>query len=731
MRRPRLIILFILAMTCQAICFGYTNPFAQEVMRLRPDSILSQNGGDASYSSEADSLAIPTYNLDEIVIEAPRQSRIKDGMAYFPDKDVKKFSTDGISLLSRLAIPGLIVNPLKGSVEAIDQSDIAFFINGMPANRDDIDALAPSEVNKIEVLEHPTDVKYMGAQMAINYVVRKYVMGGYTKINGYASLPYQSYSGYLYSGFNYKDMTYTLYVQPSFSKFFNQSVSKVNTVIGDRTYNIISESDKPNGHSTGENAYFAIQYQTKKMVFKSKFALVHSLTPWSSTYGTVDYSVLEDIGVEGFPINTSSEIGSHQVRLNPQWSGNFRISLSPTTLFLINASTLFWINKSTHSQSEWMNEDLILQNDYKAKETGNQSRLGIGFSKEFNGGHSLSIMGNGYYDLYNLSYTGDTQSFNRLKTATGSLIATYTYAWTKGRVSAYGGASYLHSSVQGSESKYNKVLPLGNVSLIWNPKYSQQLNLNLMYATGSYPLSQSDPTLIRRNLLIWEQGNPDLKFVPTFRTDISYRWWNSHVSIFGFGSCQIDNNNLYPVAYENETGDGLIVSFKNGCRWITSYVGLGITWFITKELTVNGSGKVLHFYKEDPYKQNKVRVDGNFNIQWAHKFFSIYAAISSPNNYESYNGFSRTVYTCGLGVNFAVKNWNIGVQWDNFQNYNNHKQRESWGNTQEGKYSFNTKDLSDLALSRVNLSVTYTIRYGKKQQEQQMEGVTKDESLLK
>ncbi len=59
------------------------------------------------------------------------------------------------------------------------------------------------------------------------------------------------------------------------------------------------------------------------------------------------------------------------------------------------------------------------------------------------------------------------------------------------------------------------------------------------------------------------------------------------------------------------------------------------------------------------------------------------------------------------------------------------KSYERWGHTPNRLYYYNDITYSKLASTDVSLSATYTIRYGRKQQDQRIEGVTNDQSLMR
>ena len=80
---------------------------------------------------------------------------------------------------------------------------------------------------KVEYLEHPTDSRFMGAESVINFVMKKYEFGGYTKLSAgeYLLIGYQGDES-LYSKFSYKRMTYDLYAGSRTTGSFTEALHK-------------------------------------------------------------------------------------------------------------------------------------------------------------------------------------------------------------------------------------------------------------------------------------------------------------------------------------------------------------------------------------------------------------------------------------------------------------------------------------------------------------------------
>lgn len=407
------------------------------------NSISSKNYNEQS----TDTLETSSYDLEELVVVGAREARLRDGMAYYPDKNQTKFATDGVSLLARMMIPTLRVNMMKNSVETISQEAVSFFINGLEASAEDIAALVPADVNKVEVLERPSEAKYFGAKNVINFVVTKYLWGGYTKVSGNVAGPAWRGGAYANSRLTYKKMTYSVYLGSNYNQNFTNSKSTDNLDVDGTPCSITTVNNRPKGRTTSETGYFTALYQTEKVSVRNRLSLSHGLTPWQTGNGLITYRTPSEI------LEALSKSGTHSNRFTPAWDGNLNIIFPHNASLAFRASTLFRLNNSSHNQEEYDSGNLIFNNDYRVKETGNVSSLSISFNKNFRNNHSMSIQAFGYRNSYKLDYEGTVAQDTHLTDVNAFLNAAYTYFWKSGRVSPFVRLSYTCSDFEGAKGK--------------------------------------------------------------------------------------------------------------------------------------------------------------------------------------------------------------------------------------------------------------------------------------
>lgn len=125
---------------------------------------------------EADSVGM-SATLQEVEVRAAQQFTVPDGVAYIPVKLAKESSIDVYNLIQRTGISGVRVED-KTVLNIRDEAAV-FFIDGVEVTKEDVAALLPSDVSRIEVLDHPQRNIYRGIPFVISITTKPVISGGY------------------------------------------------------------------------------------------------------------------------------------------------------------------------------------------------------------------------------------------------------------------------------------------------------------------------------------------------------------------------------------------------------------------------------------------------------------------------------------------------------------------------------------------------------------------------
>lgn len=132
-------------------------------------------------NEEPDSMGI-SRELDEIVVTAPENQTIGNKIFFYPTKELKNVTNNGVQLLAGLQISDLIINPATGSIERLGGGRLSIRINGRPASQTDITSLSPKDITKVEYTPNP-GVRYGDAMGVIDITVKRRETGYGVSLN--------------------------------------------------------------------------------------------------------------------------------------------------------------------------------------------------------------------------------------------------------------------------------------------------------------------------------------------------------------------------------------------------------------------------------------------------------------------------------------------------------------------------------------------------------------------
>ena len=121
--------------------------------------------------------------LAEITVEGASVLNKSDRKMYFVNESQRSAASNGLNLITRMNIPRLTFNPLQNSITSVDNKNIEFRINDIPSTKEDVMALQPKDIVRVEYIDNP-GLKY-GAEAGyvLNYIVQKRASGGSAGVN--------------------------------------------------------------------------------------------------------------------------------------------------------------------------------------------------------------------------------------------------------------------------------------------------------------------------------------------------------------------------------------------------------------------------------------------------------------------------------------------------------------------------------------------------------------------
>ena len=116
--------------------------------------------------------------LQEVTVKGSKVVQRVDGQTIYPTRQQLESSTNGYSLLSKLALPHLRIDPVMHTITALSNlGSVQVRINDIVASKEDLLALDMKAVQHIDYIDNP-GVRYgEGVAYVVNIIVKKPVSG--------------------------------------------------------------------------------------------------------------------------------------------------------------------------------------------------------------------------------------------------------------------------------------------------------------------------------------------------------------------------------------------------------------------------------------------------------------------------------------------------------------------------------------------------------------------------
>ena len=674
---------------------------------LLPSAITAQETTDSTASDKNGK----TRDLQELVVEGDLSTSDARGVTYVPTARQKRVAQSAGDLLLRMAIPQVNVDPLTSVISSATGSGLQLFIDYIPAREEDLAGLRTVDVMKVEYIERPTDPRFMGAESVINFVMRKYEFGGYTKLsaNEFMLIGYQGDES-LYSKFSYKRMTYDLYAGVSNSRQFHGGSSQNETFrIPDAqgNLNILNRRTDQTRYREFSDRYpvtFRASYLSDKVTFITHAAYTRSLRPVSIRDGVI----YPETG-NGTPIEYSRNSDNKSHLLN--YNANLTVDLSRG--FSLNANaTLGYSNIAATSLYD-NSESLRIDNSYH--ENNLKSHADLMLSKDFSGVHNINLttFWTGYFDK--VRYTeGDVTDYNR-----NNLEAqlSYSYFSSKWRFSATGGLGYNNHITNGTRNINTYPYVKLNASFSGSPRHF--VTTQLRYTEQHIPANAESASVIRQNEYLYIGGNPSLRRGHSFDASVFYfgtpaKWLRVN-AVLGMDQCWNTASQYYLPYTGPDNTPGLIRTYVTDGRRQDYRASLDLTvLLLNNSLILRAAGEYSFAMITGTARYAENCYMASFSATWYTGDFSLGIYGMTPGKIaDTFTGRAVTYRDGGYWLQGAWGNGTMQVSLaiGNIADWNWEYERKRYSSP---FYDYTSTVYGNNGHAWLRLSAAYTIGYGKK-----------------
>lgn len=604
-----------------------------------------------------------SQQLSEVSVTASNLTSTADRKMVFPNQKQVNASANGVDLLRNLLIPTLQVNPIANSISTTDGGNVQLAINGRKATQNEVMALQPSEILRIELEEDP-GVRYDNAAVVINYVVRRYEMGGSFGYNGQQSIK---------SLFGRHNANGKLNFGKSEISFFyhaNQQIFDEMWSVRNETFNFEDERAyhrvvKTDPHQMKELIHdggltYNLQDGNKYMLNVS-FGFQNQNLP--------NYVESGELLTKEYPNSiTMREDWIHNRSTSPYLDIYFQKNLKNKQFLAINAVGTYIDTYNRSHYQEFQADEAIV--DYYSAVKGKKYSLiteGI-YEKGFDNGGKLTAgikHTQGYTDN---DYEGTLDDQTQMRQAN-----TYGYAEYRGKVGKLNyrfglGVTRSWFKQEGQEDYETWSL---NPQFNFNYKFDQHWSASLTGGLNTMNPSLSQLSAVDQltDSLQISRGNPSLKPYDSWNSNFRLNYQKGKVNIGFFGKYNHRDNPI--MAYIYRENDKFIHSYANHNRFQNLNVGMnvrvGMLWDM---LQLSGSiSNNNRWSRGVNYNHHHNSLGWSLEAALMYKKFVFSASYQKNTDYLFGETFTTGEEIHYIALQYRIKRLNVGLMMLNpFEN---------------------------------------------------------------
>ena len=596
-----------------------------------------------------------SQQLGEVSVTASNVISSADKKMVFPNQKQVNASANGVDLLRNLMIPTLQVNPIANSIQTTDGGSVQLCINGRKASQNEVTALQPSEILRVEMEEDP-GVRYGDAAMVINYVVRRYEMGGSLGYNGRQSVKSLFGRHNANGKLNFGKSEISFFYNAE-NQIFDEMWSVRNETFlfeDGKAYHRVMKTDPHNMKTLTYNGGLTYNLQDgNNYMLNVSFGLQNQNRP--------NYVEKGELFTWEYPNSvTMREDWKHIRNTSPYLDVYFQKNLKNKQFLAINAVGTYIDTYNRSRYQEFLNDETIV--DYYSAVKGKKYSLitegiyekGFEHGGKFTSGikHTQSYTDNGYEGT--LNYQTQMRQAN-----------TYGYAQYRGKVGKLSyrlgmGVTRSWFKQEGQEDYETWSLnPQFNLNYTFNKHWSTSLTGGLN--TGHPSLSQLSAVEQLTDSLQISRGNPLLKPYDSWNSNFRLNYNKGKVNIGFFGKYNHRENPIMPYIYREN--DKFIHSYANHDRFQNLNVGMnvrvGMLWDI---LQLSGSiSNDTRWSRGINYNHHHNSLGWSLEAAMLYKKFVFSACYQKNTDYLFGENFTTGEVIHYIALQYRIKKLNVGL----------------------------------------------------------------------
>lgn len=576
--------------------------------------------------------------LSEVTIVASNVINTVDRSIIFVTDEVKAHSTNGINLLVGMNLPRLIINPITNAISLPGDEQMQFCIEGVKVNAEDVEALQPDEILRVEYINNP-GLRYGDVDLVINYLLKRKVSGGSVNLNTMNAITTDFGNSRINGKFNHK--------KSQFGFNYTLRSRKPTKMEVDETQTFRFEDGTSFSHFSN---YYRAKLKEKYHTFNLNYNLADDTYYFSAT---MRYSSINDGRDMGIIQRTTVNDSETDVRRKSDSKVNtpsldlyYLHTLKNKQTVIFNLVGTYINSDLTQDYREFLNEKPVA--DIVSDVEGNKYSViteGI-YEKEFENANRFTT-GFKYMNAYTKNkYVGTENSLTRMNQQD-----LYGYIEYAGKLNKFGytggvGLSYAQNK-QKEEDEYHDFIFRPKVTLQYS--FNPATYLRLKGEISNTPPSLADMSAVDQHMdtLQIRRGNPALKPYYNYYAELSFSTRLKMLNVYFFTSYNYNPDMIMKEIRREH--NKFIHTFDNQKNWQKLNSELTLSAEVIKDfLRLSLTGGV-----------NRYLSNGN---TYAHSHTNFYYRGQAI---AAYKKFSAVIYAQSVNNRFYDETLNTGERYQN------------------------------------------------------------------
>ena len=643
--------------------------------------------------------------MEGVTVSASGQISRSDRKLLFPSERQVKVSTNGVNLLQQMMLPRIQVNPMNNEIGLLGGGELQLRINGAKAEIEEIKALQPADIIRIEYHDNP-GLRYGNAEIVLDYIVRRPDTGGHFGVDLTQGINAVWGEYNVFGKVNHKKSEFGVSYNMGPRDFYGVSRSNEEKFhLADGTVlHRIEEGEPEHGSMFMNNlsASYSLQ-QTENSFFSATFRLRSNNRPHWDYQG-----ILMNVADPADRINMTDLNKNSWSR--PSLDLYYQQALKNDRFLVFNVVGTYNREKSRRVYRESVADQLLtdVNNDVSGNkysligEAIYEQRLSEGSALSFGLRHTQSYANNEYLNGHNYTnnmHQGDTYIYGEYKGKLNKLDYRLGMGVTRSYYKQSGDDELYENYSFNPRIVLHYTLP-GNSFIRWRANIG-----NASPSLGDLSAVEQivDSLQIRR-------GNPDLKAYLCYHTELTYEWQKGIFYGNLWGAYDYQPDAIMDEKYQE--GNKIVQTWNNQKDWQKVSGRMTVRLGPVKDrFQLSFTGGVNHYMSHgNTYSHTYTNWFCDAQASFNYKWFSLFWQMNT-----NWNDFRGETLSGGENIQVLVayythKNLRIGFGAFNPFTDNYKQETQNWNKFASYKKSNYVKESSRLFIA----GISYNFSFGRK-----------------